>query len=224
MWYNITMTQQPMKLSQAAEYVGASPTTLQRWDRQGKLSAQRTGTGRRYYTKDQLDKFLGRAPDDGSHGSVVIYARVSSYEQKDDLSRQVEHLKIRASEMGFDDYVVMTDIGSGMNYRRKNWNKILDPNFQVSFLLITYKDRFVRFGYDWFSDLLKSQGTKIIITDNNPDMSPEQELVDDLISIIQVFSSRVPGLRKYKKEVSGDENQSVQDADQANQGTADIAF
>lgn len=213
-----------MKLSQAAEYVGASPTTLQRRDRQGKLTAQRTGTGRRYYTKDQLDKFLGRVSDEGGHGSVVIYARVSSYGQKDDLSRQVEHLKIRASEMGFDDYVVMTDIGSGMNYKRKNWNKILDPNFQVSFLLITYKDRFVRFGYDWFSDLLKSQGTKIIITDNNPCMSPEQELVDDLLAIIQVFSSRVHGLRKYRKEVSGDENQSIQDADQANQGTADIAI
>lgn len=214
-----------MKLSQAAEYVGASPITLQRWDRQGKLTAKRTGTGRRYYTQDQLDEFLGRPSEESVPGSVVLYARVSSYGQKKDLSRQIDHLKDKASEMGFEDYVVMTDIGSGMNYKRKNWNKILDPNFNVSFLLISYKDRFVRFGYDWFAEFLKSQGTKIIVTDSSPDQSPEQELVDDLISIIQVFSSRVYGLRKYRKEVEEErhEYQNLQDPDQADNGTADIA-
>lgn len=213
-----------MKLAQAAEYVGASPVTLQRWDRQGKLSAQRTGTGRRYYTKDQLDEFLGRPQENKSSGVVVLYARVSSYGQKEDLQRQIEHLKSKAESMGFEDYVVLSDIGSGMNYNRKNWNKILDPNFPVSFLLVSYKDRFVRFGYEWFASLLKSQGTKVIVTDSSPTLSPEQELVDDLISIIQVFSSRVYGLRKYRKEVSDtNEDQDLQDTNQADQGTADIA-
>ena len=100
---------------------------------------------------------------------------------------------------------VITDIGSGLNYKRKNWNNLLTEVMQgeVATIYITFKDRIVRFGYDWFEELCKKFNTDIVVL-NNPDLSPRQELVEDLLSIIHVFSCRIYGLRKYKKQIAGD--------------------
>lgn len=210
------------KLGEAALYVNVSPKTLQKYDREGTLIAQRTGTGRRFYTRDQLDAFLGRGPqmvDNPRRHRTVIYARVSSYSQKDELAHQVEYLVQWAQKAGFTNVEVLTDIGSGLNYKRKNWNKILYAD-DIDTVIIAYRDRFVRFGYEWFSNFLISKGTKIIECQHR-ESSPEQELTDDLISIIHVFSSRVYGLRKYKKEVTVE---SFQDGDQTQRGSEDISI
>ncbi|WP_012818002.1 IS607 family transposase [Staphylococcus hominis] len=193
------------KPKEMAELIGVSVPTLQRWDREGVLKAYRTPTNRRYYTKEQYLKYINEPIE--NQRKVIGYLRVSSRNQIDDLENQKQFIKQFCNAKGviIDDY--MTDIGSGLNYKRKNWNKLLDQvmNNEVETIYITYKDRFIRFGYDWFESLCHKHNTKIIVL-NDKESSPQQELVEDLISIIHVFSCRIYGLRKYKKKIQEDDN------------------
>lgn len=152
-----------------------------------------TKGGTRFYSESQLKKYLGEI-DETIVKKNYVYARVSNQNQKDDLENQVEFLKTYCNSKGIiAEYI--TDIGSGLNYKRKNWNKLLEEVMKgnVETIFITYKDRFVRFGYEWFEELCRNNGCKIIVL-NDIKSSPEKELVDDLISIIHVFSSRIYGL------------------------------
>ena len=137
-------------------------------------------------------------------GKIVIYGRVSSMGQKEDLANQLSFLRDFANARGLIVEDVLTDIGSGLNYKRKKWNALLDDCFEgnVSTIIIAHKDRFVRFGYDWDASFLKKRGVEILVVKNNV-LSPQQELFDDLISIIHVFSRRISGLLKIQKETTG---------------------
>lgn len=187
-------------VSQMAEKLNVSLVTLQRWDREGKLKSFRTPTNRRYYTQEQLDGLLEENCQDKK--LVIGYARVSSNNQKDDLKNQKNFIMsiIKCDE-------IYTDIGSGLNYKRKNFNKILDlvSENKVEKIVITYKDRFIRFGFEWFENYCSKFGTQIVVL-NNEEKTYRQELVEDLISIIHVFSCRIYGLRKYKKQIQEDED------------------
>lgn len=187
-------------ISQMADKLNVSVITLQRWDREGRLKAFRTPTNRRYYTQEQLENLLGGVHNDNR--ITIGYARVSSNNQKDDLKNQKEYILTNCK---CDE--IFTDIGSGLNYKRKNFNKILDlvAENRVDKIIVTYKDRFIRFGFEWFENYCNKFGTKIIIL-NNEEKSYQEELVEDLISIIHVFSCRIYGLRKYKKQIQEDKN------------------
>ena len=186
-------------VSQMAEKLNVSVITLQRWDREGRLKSFRTPTNRRYYTQKQLDELLGENSQETKY--VIGYGRVSSNNQKDDLENQKKYI---LSNYKCD--LIYTDIGSGLNYKRKNFNKILDlvADNKVNKIIITYKDRFIRFGFEWFEQYCLKFGTKIIVL-NDEEKSYQQELVEDLISIIHVFSCRIYGLRKYKKKIQEDD-------------------
>lgn len=97
------------------------------------------------------------------------------------------------------------DIGSGLNYTRKKWNKLLDEveEGKIEQIFVTYKDRFTRFGFDWFEHFCNKHNTKIIVL-NNPETSPDEEMVDDLISVVHVFSCRLYGIRRYSKLIKQD--------------------
>jgi len=193
------------KPKEFAELLNVTVTTLQRWDREGVLKAYRNPKNRRFYTEQQLKDFIGEKSDQDS-GKNVIYARVSNRGQKDDLENQISFLRQCANASGQIIDEVITDIGSGLNYKRKKWNQLLDDVMErkVSKIFIAYKDRFIRFGYEWFEELCEKHGTEFIVI-NNEEMSPEKELVEDLVSIIHVFSCRIYGLRKYKKIIKEDE-------------------
>lgn len=194
-----------LKPKEMSELLGVSVKTLQRWDKEDKLKAYRNPSGRRYYTKEQYESYMG-IQKENKVGKTVIYARVSNGGQKDDLANQVEFLKQFANARGLIIDEVITDIGSGLNYNRKRWNKLIDESLEgnVKSIIIAHKDRFIRFGYDWFERLLKKQGTDIIVV-NNEKLSPSEELTQDLISIIHVFSCRIYGLRKYKQKIRKDD-------------------
>lgn len=189
-----------------AKRLNVSVKTLQRWDREGILVAKRTPTDRRYYTEDQYLEYIGSSTK--SKRKTIAYVRVSSANQKDDLRNQITFIRNYVNAKGeiLDD--VIEDIGSGLNYNRKHWNDLLlnqIPKGEIEKIYITYKDRFVRFGFDWFERFCNHYNCEIVVI-NNPDTSPQKELVDDLISIIHVFSGRIYGLRKYKKDISLDES------------------
>ena len=193
------------KPNEFGKMIGRTVNTLQRWDREGILKARRTPTNRRYYTEEDYYNIMGIQQENAENqvNDVIIYARVSNQNQKDDLKNQVEFLKTYANAKGYIISSIITDIGSGLDYNRKGFNSILYSEKKQK-ILISYKDRFVRFGYSWFDNFLKSKGSEIIVV-NNQTLSPQQELVEDLISIIQIFSCRIYGLRKYKQKIKNDE-------------------
>lgn len=195
-----------IRLNDMAKRIGVSVKTLQRWDREGILVAKRNPNNRRYYTEDQYLEYIGSS--NKQDRKIIAYARVSSNNQKDDLQNQITFIRNYVNAKGeiLDD--VIQDIGSGLNYNRKHWNDLLlnqIPKGEVAKIYITYKDRFVRFGFDWFERFCNNYNCEIVVI-NNPDTSPKQELLEDLISIIHVFSCRIYGLRKYKKDISLDES------------------
>ena len=195
-----------IRLNEMAKRLNVSVKTLQRWDREGILVAKRTPTDRRYYTEDQYLEYVGSSTK--SKRKTIAYVRVSSANQKDDLRNQITFIRNYVNAKGeiLDD--VVEDIGSGLNYNRKHWDDLLlnqIPKGEIEKIYITYKDRFVRFGFDWFERFCNHYNCEIVVI-NNPDTSPQKELVDDLISIIHVFSGRIYGLRKYKKDISLDES------------------
>lgn len=188
-----------------AELLGVSVKTLQRWDRDGILKANRTPTNRRYYTYDQYLQFKGIETENDIR-DTVIYARVSTKNQKDDLQNQVSFLKQFCNARGIIVNQCIEDFGSGLNYNREKWNKLLEEVMEnkIKTIVISSKDRFIRFGYDWFEKFCEKFNTKIIVV-NNESLSPNEELVQDIISILHVFSCRLYGLRKYKNQIRGDE-------------------
>lgn len=185
------------------EIIGVSVKTLQRWDREGILKAYRTPTNRRYYTYDQYLKFKGGNLQDGR--KIVVYARVSTRNQQDDLDSQVKFLLDYCNAKGMIVDECIEEFGSGLNDNRKKWNKLLEEVMEqkIKTIIVTHKDRFVRFGFDWFEKLCLKYDTQILIVKNEK-LSPQEELVQDIVSILHVFSCRLYGLRKYKDKIKGE--------------------
>lgn len=187
-----------------AELLNVSVKTLQRWDREGILIAKRTPTDRRFYTYDQYLDFKGIK--NNSSRKVIIYTRVSTNNQKDDLINQVNFLQNFINAKGIIVDEIIQDIGSGLNYKRKKWNELLDEVMEnkIDMIIVSNKDRFIRFGFEWFERFVGKFDTKILVV-NNELLSPQEELVQDIISILHVFSCRIYGLRKYKKRIKEDD-------------------
>src|SRR6266704_5922606 len=187
-------------LKDFSKLVGVSVFTLQRWDRNGTLTAHRTPTNRRYYTHDQYLQYRGLISNE--QGKTIAYARVSSPSQKKDLLMQKDALRAYCGEHQIKVDQWMEDIGSALNYQRKGFNQIIEEIElgHVKRVVIGYEDRFVRFGYDWFEAFCERHGTEIVVT-NGESFSPEQELVKDLLAIVTVFSARLHGLRSHKNAI-----------------------
>ena len=133
-----------------AKMLGVTVRTLQKWDVAGKLKAFRTPTNRRFYTQEQLDVYMGSSTRVQNQKKVILYARVSTAKQRDDLKNQVSFLREFVNARGVIVDRVMTDIGSGLNLKRKNWNELIKmaEEGKVAEIYIAHKDRFVRFGFD----------------------------------------------------------------------------
>ena len=185
------------------EIIGVSVKTLQRWDREGILKAYRTPTNRRYYIYDQYLKFKAGNLQDGR--KIVVYARVSTRNQQDDLDSQVKFLLNYCNAKGMIVDECIEEFGSGLNDNRKKWNKLLEEVMEqkIKTIIVTHKDRFIRFGFDWFEKLCLKYDTQILIVKNEK-LSPQEELVQDIVSILHVFSCRLYGLRKYKDKIKGE--------------------
>jgi len=182
-----------------AEKIGKSIQTLRNWDKNGSLKPSHiTDGGTRYYSQEQLNHFLGIKGIETKTKKVIGYCRVSSNKQKDDLERQIENVKTYMIAKGYS-FNIITDIGSGINYNKKGLNQLIDmiTNSEVEKIVILYKDRLLRFGFEIIENLCNKYGTTIEIIDNTG-KTEEQELVEDLIQIVTVFSCRLQGKRANK--------------------------
>lgn len=179
--------------------VGKTTKTLQRWDREGILKAHRSITHRRYYTHDQYLSVTGQKVKERK---LLTYCRVSSAGQKKDLILQKKAVESFCFSQGKVINEKFEDIGSGLNYKRKRFVQLMEmvERGEVSEIVIAHKDRLVRFGFEWFEKFCKDHGVSILVM-NADSLSPEQEMTKDLLSIIHCFSSRLYGLRKYKKKI-----------------------
>lgn len=189
------------KPQEFGKLINRSTKTLQRWDYEGKLKAHRTPTNRRYYTHDQYLEYIGQKASEDKN--VVVYYRVSGAGQKDDLQSQKEALEQFCISAGKPVDAWLHDIGSGLNYKRKNFVRLMEmvERGEVSEIVIAHKDRLVRFGYEWFEKFCQDHGARLTVM-NVESLSPEEEMTQDLLSIIHCFSSRLYGLRRYKKKIT----------------------
>lgn len=187
------------KIGEFSKKTGLSISTLRRWDKEGKLKpAKVTEGGTRLYTDYQLKSFQGNNPFYARERITVLYCRVSSSKQKDDLERQIENVKTYALAHGYS-FELVTDIGSGINYNKKGLLYLIDRILtgDVERVVILYKDRLIRFGFELIEHICQLNDTKIEIIDNT-EKTEQEELVEDLVQIITVFSCRLQGKRVRK--------------------------
>ncbi len=183
-----------LQIGDAAKLRGVSIDTLRRWEKAGKIMAVRTEGGHRRYRVADLLKV-----DKPNLRHTVIYGRVSTRDKKDDLARQIGVLELYCQDRNFDPYTLQ-DIGSGLNYKKKGLLKLIDllQRNQVERLIITDKDRLLRFGSELIFALCENNGTEVIILNRPITQEPEQELVEDVLAVITVMSARLYGRRAKK--------------------------
>lgn len=189
-----------LTMKEACEILGVTTKTIQRWDASGKIAIIRTPGGRRRIPLSEVERLLGKKV--ASQKKIAIYARVSSNEQKQkgDLERQLEFLKGRIDKQ-FSVVETITDVGSGLNDKRKGLLKLMKManDGRITDIAIRYKDRLTRFGYGYLEEYFTSyQVTIHILDDDEKTKTAQEELADDLISIITSFSGRLYGLRSRK--------------------------
>ena len=186
-------------VGEAAKRLNRCVKTLQVWDRKGVLVAKRTPTGRRYYDPKQLDEWLGEKRSEKAQ-DCLAYCRVSSQAQKPDLKNQREIVTQFCVARGIANVEYIEEIGGGLNFKRAKFldlvNRICAGTVKI--LVVAHKDRFARFGFDLLKHLCETNGCELLVI-NDEKLSPEREMVEDLMTIVHCFSSRLYGLRNYKK-------------------------
>jgi putative resolvase len=188
-------------LKEAKKLLGVTTRTIQRWDKEGKIRVVRTLGGRRRIPESEIKRILGLKEE----RAVVGYARVSSATQKDDLERQKQLLHSYAKDKGYDEIQTLSDVGSGLNEKRKGFLKLLEmvAERKVSKVIVAYEDRLTRFGFETLRKLFQAFGTEIEVI-NREEKTPQEELVGDLMTIVSHFAGKLYGMRSHKyKEVVG---------------------
>ena len=188
---------------EASEKLGVHWQTLKNWEKNGKIKCVRSPGGKRYYDiKDFISKTEMKENKKIENKEIIFkkkicYGRVSSYSQKTELNNQIKYMKNK-----YPNHEILFDIGSGINFNRNNLKKIINYGIknELEELVIAYKDRLCRIGYDLIEYILKDFSNTNIIIEKDDIKSPEKELTDDLIEIITVFSSKLHGMRSYKIE------------------------
>lgn len=189
-----------MKYYSIAEFskiLNVSAQTLRNWDKSGKLKPHHTGpSGYRYYSQEQLNQVLNIQPN--LNRKTIGYCRVSSNKQKNDLERQIENMNLYLMAQG-KPFEIISDIGSGINYKKKGLRQLIQQITQgkVEKVVVLYKDRLLRFGFELIEYIANLHHCEIEIVDTTK-KSEQEELVEDLIQIITVFSCKLQGKRANK--------------------------
>ncbi len=190
---------------EASKILGVHERTLYLWDKAKKIETIRTPGNKRLYN---INKYINdHIPTEKNNINIdeleylnekikIIYVRVSSLSQKDDLLRQKEYMTNK-----FPNHTLIEDIGSGLNFNRKGLRKIikLAISGQIEELVVAYKDRLTRFGFELIEDLIKEYSNgRILVLNQNKKIEPEEELIKDMLQIMNIFVAKMNGLRKYK--------------------------
>ena len=189
-------------VGEASKFTGIGIQTIRKMADEQEISCYKTAKGQRRIDKSSLQKLCGVSSISENSNKIqklnFIYTRVSSKKQMDDLSRQIEYIK----RPEYADYHLIQDIGSGINFKRKGLQLILESCIQntIGEIIVAHRDRLSRFAFDLIEIIVTKAGGKITLLDKTEDKSSEQELSEDLLSIVHIFSCRQMGKRKYKKQ------------------------
>ena len=197
---NISKMKRLVGIGEAAKVLGVSITTLRRWEAAGRLSAEHTAGGHRRYDLAKLRPDMFRAEGEVNRRTIA-YARVSSHDQKDDLERQKQVLELYCTRQGWT-FEVISDLGSGMNDHKKGLKRLLDAiiDGQVGRLVITHKDRLLRFGAELVFAICEAKNVEVVILNQGEETTFEEDLAKDVLEIITVFSARLYGSRSRKNQ------------------------
>lgn len=200
-----------MRTSEVKEKYNITRLTLYKWEQEGLIDPARTPGGHRRYSQAELEDLLGIESHTRQGGCV--YGRVSTRKQKDNLGRQVRRLNEHAKRHDLPITTEVTDIASGLKENRRGLMRVLNMAEQgsIDFVLIEYKDRLARFGYHYLERFLESHGVEVLVKEDDVDKSAEEELVEDVLKIVTVFSARLYGKRggrRVREAVEG----AIQDA------------
>lgn len=198
-----------LSIQEASIALGVSKSTLRRWDAEGRIPVSRSLTGRRMF---DIDAIKGAQTK-----HIILYARVSSRKQVDDLQRQKAYLRDNLPpQFNTAQCKEINDVGSGINFKRKGLTTLLEQVLSntVQTVVVASRDRLCRFGFELVEWMCQQHGTNILVL-NNQDTTPEQELGEDLMSIVQVYCCRWNGKRRYKNnhqvlEVTSSSNTSTE--------------
>jgi len=189
----------------ACEILGVSTQTLYNWDKSGKIETIRTAGGHRKYNVEKYLSGQGKKTKEEQLIKItnnkklnICYVRVSTVGQKDDLKRQKEYMVKK-----YPKYEIIEDIGSGINFNRRGLRRIIKLAIggHINKLVVAYNDRLTRFGFDLIEDLIKEYSNGEILVDNErKEKEPKEELVEDVLQILNVYTAKLNGLRKYKKD------------------------
>jgi putative resolvase len=199
------MTDKFVSTKIALEMLGISHLTLIKMADNKKIEIMKTEGGHRKYNIDKYirdNKITIKGEEKNIEPKIekvdICYVRVSTLAQKDDLARQRAFMKRK-----YPDYEIIEDIGSGINFNRKGLRRIISMAIagKISKLIVAYKDRLTQFGYELIEDLIKeySNGEIIVINDQDDKKEPKEELVEDVLQILNVYTAKMNGLRKYGK-------------------------
>jgi hypothetical protein len=198
---------------QTCEILGVHMQTLYNWEREGKIETIRhSERGKRFYNVEKylndnkkktyidIEKDIDELSKDDNKKLNICYIRVSTISQKDDLERQKEYMIKK-----YKDYDIIEDIGSGINFNRRGLRRIINLAItgKINKLVVAHKDRLTRFGFELIEDLIKEYSNGLLIIDNDKEhkKEPEEELVYDVLQILNVYTAKMNGLRKYKKNI-----------------------
>ena len=189
-----------LSIQEAASMLGVSTQTLRRWEKTGKLkpTVRTKGNQRRC---DPALFFPMRARTNSGERPTIAYARVSSYDQKEDLQRQKEMLEMYCSSQGWS-FEIISDLGSGMNYHKRGLKKLLEMIVEgkIGRVVLTHKDRLLRFGAELIFSLCEARNIEVVLINRGDEPTFEEELAKDVLEIITVFSARLYGARSHKNK------------------------
>ena len=186
-----------MKIHRAGAFaarIGVHKNTVKAWSLNGKLPDRRTPSGHRHCTDADVDRYFGvESASDPRH--IVVYRRVSRRAQQQAMATFCLGAGIAVDEW-------LTEIGGGLDFKRPVFRALMERvgNRELGLLLIAHQDRLCRFGFDWFEYFADSHGCEIRVV-NQPSLSPQAELVEDLMAVVHAFSGRLSGLRRYRKRI-----------------------
>lgn len=188
------------RIAEFAKMVGKAPSTLRRWDAEGLLRAKRGLSNQRFYEESDVNLALGHKFKEPT--CIVVYCRVSSKGQVNDLKAQVQAMQTFCLGRGLAVDQRIEEIGGGMNFQRKKFNELMQriERREIHTLVIAHKDRLTRFGFEYFQKFATLHGCNLLVA-NQETLSPQQEMVEDLMTIVHTFSCRLYGLRNYKKQI-----------------------
>lgn len=186
-------------IGQVAKELGVTVQTVREWDKSGKIKSERTDGKHRRYDESEVLRLSGRKTVGAK--LTAIYVRVSTPSRKNDLEMQKQVLQLHCAAKGWDN-IVIEDIGSGLNYKKKGLLELIKliETDKIERLVINYKDRLLRFGSEIIFEICKYHNVEVVVVTESECKTYEEELVEDVLSVITVFSAKLYGSRSNKNK------------------------